>query len=88
MITRLNSLKEKHTLGQLAAAKARSYSPTTIASKHRPVGRPDHGSAREQPMSKYSTTIRPCPSIVSWAAANCQTRENAGSYQSRVEIRP
>jgi len=79
--------------------KARSYSPITTASKGRSglvtaassaaaLGRSVQGRRREQPTSKYSTTIRPTPAIVWRAESSCQARDDVASWYSPVEIRP
>jgi hypothetical protein len=78
---------------------ARSNSPTTTASNDRSnapahsssaaaCGRRSHTTRREQPTSKNSTAIVPCPATSADAISRCHAREVAGSWNSAVEVRP
>ena len=84
---------------ELAIGERPSNSPTTTASKGRSTpcacfnsaaacGRRSHETRREQPTSKNSAVIVPCPAISVAATSRCHARDVTGSWNSVVEVRP
>jgi hypothetical protein len=51
-------------------------------------GRRSHETRREQPTSKNSAVIVPCPATRVAAISRCHARDVTGSWYSAVDVRP